>query len=147
MDDFAAFSSAPSNNNNIEDFDRATSAFPDISLDGDFPSRITSPPTLNSGSAAPGSYSFDEYEAPAVKVTGDDDIGKFEDQFPDIDVPTSLPELHQQQTAVPSFGLRGGSQQQMTYSSTSMFTQPIEEEEPQVIKCVRPGFISYVECC
>lgn len=142
MDDFAAFSSAPANNN-FDDFDRAASAFPDISLDGDIPT--TSPP-LNSGSAAPpGGFSFDSFDAPAVKVTGDDEFEKFEDQFPDIGVPSSPPQ--QQQSTKPSFGFGGAAvQSQPSYSSTPMFTQAIEEEEPEVIKCVLLLFIFWTLC-
>lgn len=74
------------------DFDKAASAFPDISLDGegDFPSLPTQTPTAavrsNSG------FSFDDFGSPpreketVVKVTGDDEIEKFESEFPDIDV-------------------------------------------------------------
>ena len=79
------------------DFDRAASAFPDISLDGadDIPvpaaAPVTSPP-------ASGSFSFDAFDAapvPAqkttdVKVTGDDEIEKFESEFPEIDVPSAV---------------------------------------------------------
>lgn len=71
------------------DFDRAASAFPDISLDGtdDVPSFTAAPP------ASTGGFSFDDFSSPPrerqtdVKVTGDDEIEKFEDQFPDIEVP------------------------------------------------------------
>lgn len=67
------------------DFDRAASAFPDISLDGagDIPSAPSAP-------AGGNDFDFDDFDAPKhteVKVTGDDEIEKFEDQFPDIDVP------------------------------------------------------------
>lgn len=68
------------------DFDKAASAFPDISLDGsgDIP---TATPVINGG--LQGSSSFDSFIEPRehvqdVKVTGDDDIERFEDQFPDI---------------------------------------------------------------
>jgi len=77
------------------DFDRAASAFPDISLDGssDIPT-----PTLGAGAPAlshqtsTSSYAdFDDFATPPphtdVKVTGDDEIEQFESQFPDIDVP------------------------------------------------------------
>ena len=73
------------------DFDAAASAFPDISLDGDVPSVpvSTGPPA-----AAPNrSFSFDDFEPPRertteVKVTGDDEIEKFESEFPEIEVPS-----------------------------------------------------------
>jgi hypothetical protein len=71
------------------DFDRAASAFPDISLDGegDLPSFTTT-----SAPAPPSAFSFDNFGSPPrqsfneVKVTGDDDIEKFEDQFPELNV-------------------------------------------------------------
>lgn len=79
------------------DFDRAASAFPDISLDGtdDIPviSNVTSPVAPVPSSSG---FSFDDFDsaptpaAPPVKVTGDDEIDKFESEFPDIDVPVSL---------------------------------------------------------
>lgn len=75
------------------DFDAAASAFPDISLDGDFPSlpETAAPPAA--GSALSGGFSFDDFEPPRertteVKVTGDDEIDKFESEFPEIDVPS-----------------------------------------------------------
>ena len=74
------------------DFDRAASAFPDISLDGDadipIPSQAPPLAAQNGGSG----FSFDDFDTPstfqdtAVKVTGDDEIEKFESEFPDIDV-------------------------------------------------------------
>lgn len=71
------------------DFDRAASAFPDISLDGegDMPSFQAVP-----APAPPSAFSFDDFTSPPrqtfneVKVTGDEDIEKFEDQFPELDV-------------------------------------------------------------
>ena len=84
------------------DFDRAASAFPDISLDGssDIPT-----PTLGMGAPAlshqtsTSSYAdFDDFATPPphndVKVTGDDEIEQFESQFPDIDVPVVSANLH-----------------------------------------------------
>lgn len=84
-------SSFQSNNTDELDFDRAASAFPDISLDGstEFPSA----PPLAAGRTNSG-FSFEDFDAPepqnntAVKVTGDDEIDKFESEFPDIDVPS-----------------------------------------------------------
>jgi hypothetical protein len=120
------------------DFDRAASAFPDISLDGDdiIPSTFDtfSTPTNDGGS---GGFSFDDFDTPPkqkvtdVKVTGDDEIEKFEDQFPDIDMnritsPPSQPTFG----APPPFAPRP---QPSTYTSTPIFNQPLEEE-PQVIK-------------
>ena len=70
------------------DFDRAASAFPDISLDGD--GDFATPTAFASGGiGGGGGFSFDDFgtpPAPNVKVTGDDEFGKFEDQFPELDV-------------------------------------------------------------
>lgn len=78
----------PSTMDDDFDFDRAASAFPDISLDGtgDLPSfpAVSAP-------APPSAFSFDDFGSPPrqtftdVKVTGDDEIEKFEDQFPELD--------------------------------------------------------------
>jgi len=71
------------------DFDRAASAFPDISLDGE--GDVSSFPTASAPLATAG-FSFDDFGSPPrashtdVKVTGDDEIEMFEDQFPDIGV-------------------------------------------------------------
>lgn len=73
------------------DFDAAASAFPDISLDGTSEFPAAAPPAA----AAPAGpaldeFSFDALDSPPprdVKVTGDDEIEKFEDQFPDIGAP------------------------------------------------------------
>jgi hypothetical protein len=73
------------------DFDRAASAFPDISLDGegDIPIPSQAPPLAAKSNSG---FSFDDFDSPptfqdtAVKVTGDDEIEKFESDFPDIDV-------------------------------------------------------------
>ena len=73
------------------DLDAAASAFPDISLDGD----ISSLPAPSAPSAPPAdTFSFDAFDpAPRsagrtdVKVTGDDEIEKFESNFPDIGSP------------------------------------------------------------
>ena len=71
------------------DFDRAASAFPEISLDGS--GDISVPPSAPPLSTS-GSFSFDDFSTPPqratdVKVTGDDEIEKFESEFPDIEVP------------------------------------------------------------
>lgn len=70
------------------DFESAAAAFPDISLDGsgDIPLPISS---VNSNVTSNG-FSFDDFDTPPateVKVTGDDEISKFENEFPEIDVP------------------------------------------------------------
>jgi len=66
------------------DFDSAASAFPDISLDGQGDVPVPSAPAPGSG------FSFDDFDSSLggteVKVTGDDEIEKFEDQFPELDV-------------------------------------------------------------
>jgi hypothetical protein len=76
------------------DFERAANAFPDISLDrdGDFPD-FTSPPPRSPPPPA-GPFDLDAFGGPSpareVRVTGhesDDDIGKFESEFPELDVP------------------------------------------------------------
>ncbi|KAK0212445.1 clathrin light chain, partial [Desarmillaria ectypa] len=116
------------------DFDRAASAFPDISLDGDddipVPAQLApAPPAGRSG------FSFDDFDSPppiieketSVKVTGDDDIEKFENEFPDIDVGPTSPPLQQ----TPTFAPRP---QPSALSSTPILTQTIEEDEPEVIK-------------
>lgn len=93
MSDFpdlgSEFATAPSSaiEGNI-DFDKAVSAFPDISLDGE--GDFSTPLAAVGGSGGGGGFSFDDFGSPPppdVKVTGDDEIEKFEDQFPDIDVP------------------------------------------------------------
>ena len=76
------------------DFDRAASAFPEISLDGtdDF----STPPAAAPPTKSSGSFSFDDFSSPPptrtteVKVTGDDEIDKFESEFPDIEVPVCV---------------------------------------------------------
>lgn len=71
------------------DFDRAASAFPDISLDGE--GVVPSFPAV-SAPAPPSAFSFDDFGSPPrqsyteVKVTGDEEIEKFEDQFPELNV-------------------------------------------------------------
>jgi hypothetical protein len=75
------------------DFDRAASAFPDISLDGegDF-SAFTTLPTHAPAPAGP--FDLDAFGGPTptrdVRVTGhdsDDEIGKFESEFPELEEP------------------------------------------------------------
>jgi len=76
------------------DFDRAASAFPDISLDGssDLPTpTLGGAPALSHQTSTSSYVDFDDFATPPphndVKVTGDDEIEQFESQFPDIDVP------------------------------------------------------------
>ena len=75
------------------DFDRAASAFPDISLDGssDIPTPTMGAPALSQQTSTSSYADFDDFATPPphtdVTVTGDDEIEQFESQFPDIDVP------------------------------------------------------------
>lgn len=85
------------NNADEIDFDRAVSAFPDISLDGstDIPTFDVAPSFTGGGqiNRSTSGFSFDDFDtAPssAVKVTGDDVIEKFENEFPDISVPDQV---------------------------------------------------------
>lgn len=120
------------------DVDRAASAFPDISLDGE--GDIPLPAATVSGTSNTG-FDFDSFEPPQerlteVKVTGDDEIEKFEDQFPDIEVPEqtlSPPPAQQQPTfgALPTFAPRP---QPSPYTSTPILNQQLQEDEPEVIK-------------
>jgi len=79
---------------NIDEFERAANAFPDISLDGfgDVSSAPAGNQISNSNSAG---FSFDDFDTPLapsgrpVRVTGDDELQKFEDEFPDIEVPSA----------------------------------------------------------
>ncbi|KAF9560981.1 hypothetical protein CPC08DRAFT_817947 [Agrocybe pediades] len=135
------FSSSFATNDNDEiDFDRAASAFPDISLDGssDIPSVPAAAGRSNSG------FSFEDFEDPiatqqssSVRVTGDDEIDKFESEFPDIEVPsqqqyTSPPPQQSYGTAAPF----APQPQPSAYSSTPILTQTIEDE-PEVIRAWR----------
>jgi hypothetical protein len=90
----ADFLSGSFSSNDEIDFDRAASAFPDISLDGsgDFPTPTLGGAPVISHQTSTSSYAdFEEFTTPPphndVKVTGDDEIEQFESQFPDIDVP------------------------------------------------------------
>ncbi|KAJ6497543.1 clathrin light chain [Mycena sanguinolenta] len=108
------------------DFDAAASQFPDISLDGDLPA-VPSLPTTTALSTSD-FFDFEEPRETVVKVTGDDEIEKFSNEFPDIDVPQSMFGQPQQ----PTFG--APRPQPSVYSSTPILTQEIEMDEPQVIK-------------
>ena len=77
------------------DLDRAASAFPDIGIDrsGDFDIPTPGAATTTTTTAQASTISFDDFDEPLqelhpkvtdVKVTGDDEIERFEDQFPDI---------------------------------------------------------------
>ncbi|KAF9068524.1 clathrin light chain-domain-containing protein [Rhodocollybia butyracea] len=130
-----------SGSNDEIDFDRAASAFPDISLDGsgDFAAipHATSPVAPIPSSSG---FSFDDFDtsptpaAPPVKVTGDDEIEKFESEFPDIEVPSSVPVM-QHQTSQSSFGgAFAPLPHQSAVLSTPTLVHEIPEEEPEVIK-------------
>ena len=83
--------------NNIDEFERAANAFPDISLDGfdDLPSAPAGNQISNSSSNNSAGFSFDDFDTPPapsgrpVRVTGDDELEKFENEFPDIGVPSA----------------------------------------------------------
>ncbi|KAI6046317.1 clathrin light chain [Pisolithus marmoratus] len=121
------------------DFDRAASAFPDISLDGegDVPTFLAaSAPQISSG------FSFDDFGSPPrasftdVKVTGDEEIEKFEDQFPDIDVGKAVsppPVLPSRSTfgTVPPFAPRP---QPSAFSATPILNQQLDADEPEPIR-------------
>ena len=156
------------------DFERAASAFPDISLDGDgdIPTFVSPPPRSPPPPAGP--FDLDAFGSPApareVRVTGhesDDDIGKFESDFPELDVPqvrklrlcqhacmhavaphrpvSSLADDNPSQAvnappssqptfgAVPPFAPRP---QPSALSATPILTQPIDAEEPEVIRYI-----------
>jgi hypothetical protein len=78
------------------DFDRAASAFPDISLDGEGDISTFSPPPVGLPPPA-GPFDLESFGSPTpareVKVTGHDDhdIVKFESEFPELDVPQVRP--------------------------------------------------------
>ncbi|KAK7690142.1 hypothetical protein QCA50_006791 [Cerrena zonata] len=119
------------------DFDSAAAAFPDISLDGS--GDIPPPISLSNSTATSGGFSFDDFSsAPSdrsadVKVTGDDEIMKFENEFPEIDVPAAQPTFSQQ----PSFGAAppfAPQPQPSALSSTPIFNSQIGEDEPEAIK-------------
>jgi hypothetical protein len=75
------------------DFERAASAFPDISLDGEGDiAAFATPPSHTPPPAGP--FDLDAFGGPTpareVRVTGhdeEDEIGKFESEFPELDVP------------------------------------------------------------
>lgn len=80
----------------IDEFERAASAFPDISLDGS--GDIPTIPSTNTKPSS-GGFSFDDFDdvpgmgaaaVPPVTVTGNDEIEKFENEFPEIEVPTAV---------------------------------------------------------
>ena len=91
-DDFSSFTSggASANGTTDIDFDRAASAFPDIdNLDESVGTPAMVSPRVQNGNGLD-TGSFGDFPAlnnggHVVKVTGDDEIEKFEDQFPELD--------------------------------------------------------------
>jgi hypothetical protein len=71
-----------------DELERAHSAFPELDDDfGGFGDAPVAPAPIPSIASEPLDFSFDPLpanNAPAVKVTGDDEIEKFESQFPDL---------------------------------------------------------------
>jgi len=123
-----------------DDFERAATAFPDISLDGEdaIPTFISPPPRSPPPSGGP--FDLDAFGSPAppreVRVTGhdeDDAIGKFESEFPELDMPQTADMAPSQPTfgALPPFAPRP---QPSALSATPILTQPIDAEEPEVIR-------------
>ncbi|KIJ65985.1 hypothetical protein HYDPIDRAFT_110105 [Hydnomerulius pinastri MD-312] len=119
------------------DFDRAASAFPDISLDGE--GDVPSFPAASAPAPSTG-FDFDDFGSPPrehftdVKVTGDDELEKFEDQFPELDVGQTVsppPPTHPTFGAAPPFAPRP---QPSAFSSTPILNQQLDEDEPEVIK-------------
>jgi hypothetical protein len=83
---FSLPAGAPAGNTDDIDFDRVTSAFPDIDVDGDIPSPLAPQHATSNGSGF--AFSINNMTSlaahPDVKVTGDDVIDQFESAFPDI---------------------------------------------------------------
>ncbi|PPQ98360.1 hypothetical protein CVT26_013616 [Gymnopilus dilepis] len=127
-------SSFQSSNNDDIDFERAASAFPDISLDGS--TELPNVAPVAAGRTNSG-FSFDDFEDPLekkdinVKVTGDDEIEKFESEFPDIEVPQQQYVPPQQPSFTPT--TFAPKPQTSALSATPILNQEIEDE-PQVIR-------------
>lgn len=75
----------------IDEFERAASAFPDLDDDlggfGSISGAPAAPAPIASIPNEPLDFSFDPLPSntgPPVRITGDDEIEKFENQFPDI---------------------------------------------------------------
>ena len=67
-----------------DELQRAQSAFPALDDDLDGFTSIPVPPVKSTNVSGPLEFDFDTAPAPAVQITDDDEIGKFESQFPDI---------------------------------------------------------------
>jgi len=129
----SAFSGGGSGGGEL-DFDRAVTAFPDLDLDGDVPA----PPVASSQNFSASSDGFDfdfDKPAPVVKVTGDDELDAFENQFPELgDSYVSPPPFTQSQNSfradsgvhIPSAPI---SREPTAFSAPQTF-----EEEPEVTK-------------
>ncbi|KIJ31267.1 hypothetical protein M422DRAFT_186238, partial [Sphaerobolus stellatus SS14] len=107
------------------DVDKAASAFPEISLDGDIPS----PPTRQTENSGFG-FSLDSLTSPTlpdVKITGDDEFDQFESAFPAIE---TSPQVVSAST--PAFAPR--PQPSAGFSTPILQGQVDDEEEPEVIK-------------
>jgi len=118
------------------DFDKAASAFPDISLDGsgDLP---------NLSASGGVGFDIDSFDpTPVVRnvaVTGDEDgvIEKFESSFPELDDTPVLPPAIPLQQQQPSFGAPAtpfAPRPQNSALSTPFLNQAVSDEEPEVIR-------------
>ncbi|KAF8648543.1 hypothetical protein AX16_006247 [Volvariella volvacea WC 439] len=141
--EFSSFTSgAKSGAGGIDDvdLDQAAAAFPDISLDGDGDFSIPTGPTPSGVGNSSSGFSFDDFDTPpgnkketVVKVTGDDEIEKFESEFPEIDIPQAPPKPQATFTAT-TFAPRP---QPSALANTPILNQPLPEDEPEVIKAWR----------
>lgn len=118
----------------VDELSRAASAFPalDDDLDGFGGLTTAAPAPIQNIPSEPLDFSFDPLPAssvPPVRVTGDDEMQKFEDQFPDIGEPGySQPAFGGNR----SFSGTPIPQQQPAYAVPTI--TPAFEEEPDVIK-------------
>jgi len=67
-----------------DELQRAHSAFPALDDDLDGFTSIPAPLHQSTSVSGPLDFDFDPAPAPTVQITDDDEIGKFESQFPDI---------------------------------------------------------------
>jgi len=67
-----------------DELQRAQSAFPALDDDLDGFTSIPAPPVKPTSASGPLDFDFNPAPAPVVQITADDEIGKFESQFPDI---------------------------------------------------------------
>ncbi|KAI0035615.1 clathrin light chain [Vararia minispora EC-137] len=118
------------------DFDKAASAFPDISLDG-----MDDIPNIPGSAAGGAGFDIDSFEPTPIQrditVTGDNDgvIEKFENEFPELeDTPALPPPVPLQQQPSFSSPQTFAPRPQNSTVSTPFLKQPIEDEEPEVIR-------------